>query len=78
MEHRNRALAAARQARAVQLATEGKTYQEVADELARAAARPTASSTKPWSAIAKTPWRDADGAGELTGLAQHRRRVFMM
>ena len=32
-KHRNRALAAARQARAVQLATEGRTYQEIADEL---------------------------------------------
>ncbi|GAA5031806.1 hypothetical protein GCM10023258_30290 [Terrabacter aeriphilus] len=31
--HRNRALASARQARAVQLATEGLTYQEIADEL---------------------------------------------
>ncbi|MGO4598504.1 hypothetical protein [Terrabacter sp. 2RAF25] len=31
--HRNRALASARQARAVQLATEGRTYQEIADEL---------------------------------------------
>src|SRR4051812_44492197 len=31
--HRNRALAGARQARAVQLATEGMTYQEIADEL---------------------------------------------
>ncbi|WP_323099395.1 hypothetical protein [Intrasporangium sp. YIM S08009] len=31
--HRNRALATARQARAVQLATEGRTYQEIADEL---------------------------------------------
>jgi len=31
--HRNRALAAARHARAVQLATEGRTYQEIADEL---------------------------------------------
>jgi hypothetical protein len=31
--HRNRALAAARQARAVQLATEGRTYQQIADEL---------------------------------------------
>ncbi|GAA3721458.1 hypothetical protein GCM10022399_42280 [Terrabacter ginsenosidimutans] len=32
-KHRNRALAAARQARAVELATEGRTYQEIADEL---------------------------------------------
>ncbi len=32
-KHRNRALAAARQARAVQLATEGRTYQEIADQL---------------------------------------------
>ncbi|WP_169735689.1 helix-turn-helix domain-containing protein [Intrasporangium oryzae] len=31
--HRNRALAAARHARAIQLATEGRTYQEIADEL---------------------------------------------
>ena len=31
--HRNRALAAARHACAVQLATEGRTYQEIADEL---------------------------------------------
>lgn len=31
--HRNRALSAARQARAVQLATEGHTYQQIADEL---------------------------------------------
>lgn len=31
--HRNRALAAARQARAVELATEGHTYQQIADEL---------------------------------------------
>lgn len=31
--HRNRALAVARQARAVQLATEGRTYQEIVDEL---------------------------------------------
>jgi DNA-binding CsgD family transcriptional regulator len=31
--HRNRALATARHARAVQLATEGRTYQEIADEL---------------------------------------------
>ncbi|MGO4602508.1 hypothetical protein [Terrabacter sp. 2YAF2] len=32
-KHRNRALATARQARAVQLATEGRTYQQIADEL---------------------------------------------
>ncbi|WP_344066932.1 hypothetical protein [Terrabacter lapilli] len=32
-KHRNRALAAARQARAVQLATEGLTYQQIANEL---------------------------------------------
>ena len=32
-KHRDRALAAARQTRAVQLATEGRTYQEIADEL---------------------------------------------
>ncbi len=32
-KHRNRALAAARHSRAVQLATEGRTYQEIADEL---------------------------------------------
>ena len=31
--HRNRVLAAARQARAIQLATDGRTYQEIADEL---------------------------------------------
>src|SRR3954469_8201535 len=31
--HRNRALATARHVRAVQLATEGRTYQEIADEL---------------------------------------------
>jgi transposase-like protein len=31
--HRNRAPAAARHARAIQLATEGRTYQEIADEL---------------------------------------------
>ena len=31
--HRNRALAASRHARAIQLATEGRTYQEIADEL---------------------------------------------
>ncbi|GAA2499172.1 hypothetical protein [Terrabacter carboxydivorans] len=31
--HRNRALATARHARAVQMATEGRTYQEIADEL---------------------------------------------
>lgn len=31
--HRNRALATARHARAVQLATEGRTYQQIADEL---------------------------------------------
>ena len=31
--HRNRALATARHARAIQLATEGRTYQEIADEL---------------------------------------------
>ena len=31
--HRNRTLATARQARAIQLATEGRTYQEIADEL---------------------------------------------
>ena len=31
--HRNRALAAARQVRAVELATEGATYQAIADEL---------------------------------------------
>src|SRR6476659_9464203 len=31
--HRNRALAAARHARAIQLATEGMTYQEIADDL---------------------------------------------
>src|SRR4051794_37171455 len=31
--HRNRALAAARQARAVELATDGHTYQEIADQL---------------------------------------------
>jgi hypothetical protein len=31
--HRNRALAAARHARAIQLATDGRTYQEIADEL---------------------------------------------
>jgi DNA-binding NarL/FixJ family response regulator len=31
--HRNRALAAARQARAVELLTSGRTYQQVADEL---------------------------------------------
>ena len=32
-QHRNRALAAARQARAVELATHGMTYQQIADEL---------------------------------------------
>ena len=32
-QHRNRALAAARQARAVELATSGMTYQRIADEL---------------------------------------------
>jgi hypothetical protein len=32
-QHRNRALAAARQARAVELATAGMTYQRIADEL---------------------------------------------
>jgi hypothetical protein len=32
-QHRNRALAAARQARAVELATRGLTYQQIADEL---------------------------------------------
>ncbi|WP_141845244.1 helix-turn-helix domain-containing protein [Humibacillus xanthopallidus] len=32
-QHRNRALAAARQARAVELATQGLTYQAIADEL---------------------------------------------
>jgi hypothetical protein len=32
-QHRNRALAAARQARAVELATRGMTYQQIADEL---------------------------------------------
>jgi hypothetical protein len=32
-QHRNRALAAARQARAVELATCGMTYQQIADEL---------------------------------------------
>jgi hypothetical protein len=32
-QHQNRALAAARHARAVQLAGEGRTYQEIADEL---------------------------------------------
>ena len=37
-QHRNRALAAARQARAVQLATEGLTYQQIADELGYATA----------------------------------------
>lgn len=31
--HRNRALATARHARAIQLATEWRTYQEIADEL---------------------------------------------
>lgn len=31
--HRNRALATARHARAIQLATGGRTYQEIADEL---------------------------------------------
>src|SRR3954470_1071122 len=31
--HRNRALATARHARAIQLATEGRTYQAIADEL---------------------------------------------
>ncbi|MGO4599482.1 hypothetical protein [Terrabacter sp. 2RAF25] len=31
--HRNRALATARHARAIQLATEGHTYQKIADEL---------------------------------------------
>ena len=31
--HRNRALAAARHARAIQLATDGRTYQQIADEL---------------------------------------------
>ena len=32
-QHRNRALAAARRARAVELATQGMTYQQIADEL---------------------------------------------
>lgn len=31
--HRNRALASARQAKAVELTTEGRTYREIADEL---------------------------------------------
>jgi hypothetical protein len=31
--HRNRALATARHARAIQMATEGRTYQEIVDEL---------------------------------------------
>lgn len=32
-QHRNRALASARQARAVELGTQGHTYQQIADEL---------------------------------------------
>ena len=32
-QHRNRALAAARRARAIELVTQGMTYQQVADEL---------------------------------------------